>query len=856
MATRDTSFAHLLRNLRRVHGLSQQALAERAGLSTDTIRALERGRHAAPHVSTLSLLADALGLSPDDRAALFSAASPERAAGTITPVPIPRPPDPLIGRERELAEIAALVAGSDTRLVTLLGPGGVGKTRLALEVLAAEDTRGTFVDLAAIRDPALVPTTIAHAAGVRDTGQRDPWQRLLEALGERPHLIVLDNFEQIVAAAPTVSELLAAAPQARVLITSRTPLRLSGERCYPVAPLASIPGADGVAGAAPRLFIARARAVDPHFAPDAATMPAIAAICARLDGLPLAIELAAARIRFLPPAALLDRLDTRLTLLTGGARDMPGRHQTMRAAIDWSYGLLAPAEQAIFRQLAIFRGGCTIDAAITICTVHDGQGDQTPGAIRNGLASLLDMSLVLAPLAQTGDPRIDMFETVHEYAAERLAVSGDASALQAAHARYFLALAERADARFAMTDQPAEFVRLERDHDNLRAALSWCVETNPATGVRLAAALWQFWWAHGHLSEGREWLERVLGAAPSPLATSSPARARALLGAGFLAMQQSDWAPARVHLEAGLALSRDLGDDRLTARLLAELGWLLTYFAEYTEARPVLEEALTISRTLPGDTLILETALLYLARLVRHQGENDYARALLGEALGLAEARSSPRAIAAARVVLGDLDRAEEHLGDAETEYLAALEAAHAAGQTIYIAWAIVGLGQIAMLRDETARARSLMNEGLAHYRELGNTHSIGFVLHMLGVVAFRAGETEEAFPLLRDALRVRWQLGVRGNVAGDLEELAIVTLHLGDATTAARYLAAGAQARAAVGAVASPNEVHAVNDAIATARAALGDGPFAAAWADGESTPLADTVHEALAERVTSGNR
>lgn len=579
-------------------------------------------------------------------------------------------------------------------------------------------------------------------------------------------------------------------------------------------------------------------------------MPTIAAICARLDGLPLAIELAAARIGLLPLATLLDWLDRRLAVLTGGARDLPDRHQTMRAAIDWSYSLLPPDEQTIFQHLAVFRGGCALDTAAWCVGAAVGpRPGLTPDAVLDGLTSLLDKNLIAAAAEPFDRPRIEMLETVREYAEERLTWSGNAATMRRTHAMSFLELAECVDTRFAATDQASELSRLERDHDNLRAALTWCLESDPAAGLRLAAALWQFWWAHGHLTEGRNWLERLLTARPEP----SPARARALLGAGYLAMQQSDWSAARRHLEAGLALSRELGEDRLTARLLVELGWLLTYVSEYTEARPLLEEALVVSRALPGDTLILETALLNLARLVRHQGEIAYARTLLAESLMLAEARHASRSIAAVRVVLGDMDRSDGDLEHAEREYDAALAAARAADHTSYVAWALVGLGQVAMWRGETDRARDLIEEGLVFYREVGNGHSIGFVFHLLGIAAWRAGDLDRASAMFREALRMRWRLGVRGNAAASLEGLALVATARGAFGHAVHLFGAAAAARTSVGAVATPIEARETEIALHAARAALGDEVFAAAWTAGAHAPLAAIVQEALGEPVST---
>ncbi|MDP8924600.1 MAG: tetratricopeptide repeat protein, partial [Chloroflexota bacterium] len=540
------------------------------------------------------------GLSRPERAFLLVAAD-----ATFTWAP-PREPDiwprtlpvettSLVGRGRDVEQIRAQFR-SGARILTLTGPGGVGKTRLAVQaaVEVAEEIGGVaaFVALAAVVDPSLVGPTIARTLGASERPGRSIAATLIEHLRDKDLVLILDNFEQVAPAAPLVGELLGAAPGLRVLVTSRALLRISGEHDYPVQPLALPVGAansvgenavdDALRFGAVRLFVERARALKPDFALTDETAPIVVDVCRRLDGLPLAIELAAARVRLLPPRALLARLERRLPFLIAGPADLPARQRTLRGAIAWSYDLLDPEEQSLFRQLTVFAGGIGLDAAEAVCRVIVPEVD-----VLEGLASLLDKSLLRTVEHPDDEPRYAMLDTIREYGLEQLEASGDLDDARRRHAAYYLALTEDAEARLTGPDQARWLDRLDLEHDNLRAALQWCTEHDTGSGLRLAATLWRFWYVRAYFTEGRDWLARLLPLPEARVRTAT--RALALNGAGNLAYNQGDYAAAEACHQESLEIRRELGDRRGIAGSLNNLGLIARDRGDFAGATDLFE---------------------------------------------------------------------------------------------------------------------------------------------------------------------------------------------------------------------------------------------------------------------------
>src|SRR5215208_4636190 len=569
MSSAVTSFADLLRHLRTAAALSQEELATRSGLSLRGISDLERGVRRAPHLTTIRVLGDALALGPEERQALLAAARPETAPETADTAPgdyapLPLPLTSLLGREREVTELVSLLRTGTSRLVTLTGAGGSGKTRLALEVGARlQGELGesvVFVDLAPLSDVALVLTSIASAIGVRERAGQRLIDMLCGALAAKRTLLLLDNFEQILGAAAEIATLLARCPRMSVLITSREALRVRGERVFPLMPL-PLPEADHLPSMeelacvpAVALFVERATANLPAFALTTDNALAVSAICRRLDGLPLAIELAAAWINVLPPDALLDRLEQRLLLLTGGSRDLPARQQTMRDAIAWSYDLLAPPQQTLFRRLAVFAGSFSLEAANAVA----GARGMPDGTILESIAGLVTMSLLQTREDLDGEPRYQVLETIREYGLEQLAASGEAEELGRHHADYALALAQAGAAALGGAAQGGWLTRLEVEQANMRQALAWLRDHEAGeTGLRLATALGVFWHIRSANAEARTWLETFLAQAP---AAPTADRIAALGWAGEFAGLLGDTGMAEVHLIESLTLARQVGD--------------------------------------------------------------------------------------------------------------------------------------------------------------------------------------------------------------------------------------------------------------------------------------------------------
>jgi predicted ATPase/class 3 adenylate cyclase len=548
---------------------------------------------------------------------------------------LPTQPTPLVGREPEVVEVCDFLRKEEVRLLTLTGPGGTGKTRLGLQ-LAAElldelEDGAFFVALSSTMDPAFVTSAIAEPLGVVETGDQSLLENLKDYLRSRELLLLLDNFEQVVDAAPLVGELLATCPALKILATSRSVLRVYGEREYPVPPLKlpdpkRLPPVERLTEyEAVRLFIGRAKAAKPDFAVTDENAPAVAEICARLDGLPLAIELAAARIKLLPPQGMLKRLDSRLKLLSGGARDLPERQRTLRGAIEWSHALLGEGERVLFARLAVFSGGHSLEAIQAVCDARD----DLLVDVLDGVSSLLDKSLLRQEEVAESDPRFLMLETIHEYARERLQESGEAEELRRLHAEYFLAMAEEAEPELTGPEQLTWFGQLETEQDNMRAALSWALESEPETARRMAKALARFWEMRSYFSEGSRWLEAALRQSGQANPT---ARADALTEAGMFAWHRGEYEKAAALHEEALALARELGDERGIGFALNSLGAQELEKGNYERATRLFEDALALSRDL-GDRRTVGYALRNLGEVARYRGEYGRAATLGMESL-------------------------------------------------------------------------------------------------------------------------------------------------------------------------------------------------------------------------------
>jgi len=564
----------------------------------------------------------------------------------LAPLPLPR--SRLIDREQERAQAHALLQQEDVGLVTLTGTGGVGKTRLAIQVaadLASQFADGVaFISLAALTDPQLVELTVARALGVSEADGPSIGERLREYLRPRQLLLLLDNAEQLLSAAPLVTQLLDAAPRLTLLVTSREPLRVRDERVVPVLPLAlpatsHLPDLDTLAQVpAVALFVERVREVKPAFALTADNAQAIAEICRRLDGLPLALELAAARSTVLPPAALLARLVHRLPLLTHGARDVPQRQQTLRNTIAWSYDLLAESDKALFRRLSVFVGGFTLEAAEAVCVLEAAStassAEADDGAVLEQLAQLLDKSLVQPQQGTGGEPRFTMLETIHEYAQEQLVASGEAAAVQQRHADYFLRVALEAEPHMYGPERGVGMERLDREDANLRAALAWSKADRNAvqTGLRLVGALSFYWVLRGSVREGRTWSEGMLERTDDT--DQSAARGRALYGAGWLAWVEGDYEAASHLAEESLPIVREVGDKRESSTAEWLLGLVRMGQRNSAAARPLLEESRTLYKEL-GDVSGEAFTLYFLGMAAFFSGDRAVARAHYEESLRL-----------------------------------------------------------------------------------------------------------------------------------------------------------------------------------------------------------------------------
>jgi predicted ATPase/DNA-binding XRE family transcriptional regulator len=691
-------FGEMLRRYRAAADLSQEELAERARLSVRAISDLERGVKRSPRKDTVELLANALALSPQKRALFTATARPGLTLAAPQPLrsvagDLATPLTPLIGREHELLAVVRLLARAGVRLITFTGPGGVGKTRLVLHL--AEELRDDFddgvylVSLAPVRNASQGMAAVARALGLREEPGELSLRQVSDHLRERQTMLILDNMEHLLGMTPDVSALLLACPRLKVMITSRQPLRIRGEQELPVAPLSI--------EAAMQLFLDRVHAVQPMLTVAATENDIARTICVRLDCLPLALELAAVRARTLSLPLLLQRLDSALTLLTVGWRDLPERQQTLRSAIAWSVDALDEDERRVFRWLGVFSGGCSLPAAYAVCA----QADEEANALFDTLAGLAEKSLLQLDPSEDDTPRFLMLETIREYAIEMLRETKEERRARALHAAYYAEHAEQA--------HPEQAQKLQRDMDNLRAALAWAIQTRQsALGLRIGACLARMWYMHGYANEGEEWLRALLDLDASSAERATPQlRLEALYAAGRFAMDRRDFTRARALADESLTLARQSASLSGMANALATLGHVAEAEAGYDDALVYFEESLALSRQ-ADDIDASGRAVSSLGNLARMRGDYEQATSYLEDSLRIARTLNLTWGIFNALTSLGHVVCEQGAYDRAAAYYRDSLELSDDFSNEVNVAWLLEGIVVVITARGDHEQAARL----------------------------------------------------------------------------------------------------------------------------------------------------
>ena len=791
-----TTLGQWIKGRRKQLDLTQEELALRVGCSLVLIQKIEEGERR-PSKQIADLLAHHLAVPLDERPDFVRFARARDAEPVPTPSApwrtfrrqhsnLPVQPTPLFGRDDQVAAIRQRLLSEEVRLLTLVGPPGIGKTRLAIEAasrLLDDFSDGVFfVSLAAASDPERVVTILAQVFEIKETSGKALFEQVQQALADRHILLLLDNLEQVVTAAPLVADLLAGCPWLQVLATSRVPLHIRAERQFHVPSLGVPPpgfylepqtllGYPAVA-----FFVDRARAVEPDFTVTSENAPAIAEICIRLDGLPLAIELVAVRVGQAAPAVLLSQLSDRLGLLTAGPLDLPARQQALRSAIDWSYELLAPAERRTFARLGVFVGGCTVEMAEFAC------GDISSGPLAGLLTRLVDQSLVLCQEPAPGALRYAMLETIRVYALERLEGAGELEATQQRHTACMLDLAKRAE-----LPQPDWLERLEMEHDNLRAAFHRALHSaDAAAALGLAAVLSRFWTLRGYLSEGLADAQAALNLEANPADLGlALLRAQVLLGEGWLLRDRGDFPGARACFEQSLALYQGRQDLPGLAYALYSVGYIQFLIGDLVQGIRLIEESLALYRSL-NDEKGLALTLFMLGRIAVGQGDYCKARVCLEECLEVEHARAESYGLARTQGSLGELlIYRGDHARAAEllTQSQALLEKM---GERQLRAWVLTKRGELAWRLSRLGEARSFVERGLDLAREIGYRWNEAYSLTYLGLISLAEGDSGQARSLCESSLALFNELESQGDVAQTRKDLARVLLASGEIDRAA----------------------------------------------------------------------